>query len=67
MRNTIDITVGDDPDYNYIVTVHPEGYSLTYNQTGLMSSISFGSLSEMQHVANAMLSLCKPSKELSSL
>lgn len=65
MQNRIDITLGDDPDYNYVVTVHPEGYSLTYDENGLMTTISFGSIAEMQHVATAMLSLCKLSKELS--
>lgn len=65
MTNKIDITVGDDPDYNYIVTVDEEGYGLTYVQNGLMSSISFGSIAEMQQVANAMLSVVKLSKELS--
>lgn len=65
MQNRIDITVGDDPDYNYIVSAHSEGYDLTYDQNGLMTSISFGSVQEMEQVAIAMMSVAKLSKELS--
>lgn len=65
MQNRIDVTVGDDIDYHYVVTAHPDGICLTCDQNGLMTSISFGSFQEMEHVAKAMLTVTKISKELS--
>lgn len=63
MKNRIDITVGDGADYHFVVTAHDEGYSIMYNQDGYDSTISFGSLAEMQQVAQAMLAVVKMSKE----
>jgi len=63
MKNRVDVTVGHDPDYHYVVTAHPEGYCVTYHQNGLEIDISFGSLAEMEEVAQAMLAVVKIGKE----
>jgi len=61
--NRIDITVGDDPDYHYVVTAQSDGYAVTYHQENLHHDISFGSLQEMEQVAKAMLLVVNAAKE----
>lgn len=59
------ITVYADTDYHYSITCGGE-FQLSYNEDGLdhAPNIGFGSLAEMEAVANAMLQAVKAARSL---
>lgn len=67
IETTISIEIYPDQAYNYRVNVAEDELQLEYKETGenpLSSYISFGSLSEMEAVARAMLRAVKNAREM---
>lgn len=61
-QTTIVFNYTPDPDYHFSISLGGE-YNLTYHESRLCHTVSFGSLNEMEETAKLMLTAVKVARE----